>query len=96
MTPVAKRHSKRSRARKPNLRNRIAPDFEARIVELAIEQPAWGQIRAANELAKEGRPISPAGLRGVWLRHDLETRAKRLRALEAKVEHSGNRDRQAP
>jgi transposase InsO family protein len=47
---------------KPNLRNRIAADFEARIVALAIEQPAWGQVRVANELAKEGRRISPGGV----------------------------------
>ena len=75
--------------RKPNLRNRIAEDFEARIVALAIDEPAWGQVRTANELAKEGRKISPAGVRGVWMRHDLETTKKRLKALEAKAAQDG-------
>ena len=38
----------------------------------------------ANELAKEGIRVSPTGVRGVWARHDLIPRAKRLKAREAK------------
>src|SRR5215470_1790786 len=69
--------------RKPNLRNRISSDLEARLVAIAVEQPAWGQLRVANELAKEGIRISSAGVRGVWFRHDLTTMKQRLLALEA-------------
>jgi transposase InsO family protein len=69
--------------RKPNLRNRTAPDVEERVIALAVEQPAWGQVRVANELAKEGVRISPCGVRCVWGRHDLQTMQKRLAALEA-------------
>jgi transposase InsO family protein len=75
--------------RKPNLRNRIAPEVEQRIVTLAIEQPAWGQVRLANELAKEGVLVSPAGVRCVWMRHDLQTMQRRLLALEALAAREG-------
>jgi hypothetical protein len=34
--------------RKPLLANRTAPEVEALIVEIALEQPAYGQIRVAN------------------------------------------------
>jgi hypothetical protein len=71
--------------RKPCLKNRIEEHIEKAVVEVALEKLAYGQVRAANELRKRGLGISPAGVRCVWMRHDLETFAKRLKALQAKV-----------
>lgn len=40
--------------RKPCIKNRIEEHIEKAIVELAVEKPALGQVRVANELAKLG------------------------------------------
>jgi hypothetical protein len=58
-------------------------------VAFALEYPACGQVRAANELRKRGIFISASGVRNVWLRHDIARFQERLLFLERKMAESG-------
>ena len=71
--------------KRPNVKNRVSEEIEEEVCTLAIEKPAFGQLRVSNELKKNGMFVSPAGVRSIWLRHDLEVFKKRLKALEAKM-----------
>lgn len=75
--------------KKPNLKNRTDEATEQAVIAMAFENPALGQVRVSNELRERGVFISPAGVRCVWLRHDLQTFKRRLTALEKRVAEEG-------
>jgi len=75
---------------KPRIGNRVAPAIEDRVLSYSLEYPTHGQARVANELKKEGIILSPGGVRSIWLRNELETRALRLRRLEKFAAEQGN------
>ena len=68
--------------------NRVPEDTENQILDYALAHPTHGAQRVANELRLQGVNVSPSGVRGVWLRHDLETRHKRLLRLERTCQDS--------
>ncbi len=71
--------------RKPNYKNRVPQEVEDAIVQFAIDEPAYGQLRVSNELKKKGTFVSPQGVRYIWLRNNLNTIKKRLKSLEEKA-----------
>ncbi len=75
--------------KKPNEKNRVPEHIEEAVKDLAIENPALGQFRASKLLLERGLIVSSSGVRSIWLRNDLETFQKRLKALEAKSAQDG-------
>ena len=75
--------------RRPNPKNRVEPIIEQAVLKFALDYPAHGQVRVSNELRKQGTFVSPSGVRSIWLRHTLQSRKLRLRALEKKVADEG-------
>lgn len=75
--------------RQPNLKNRVDEKTEEAVTSVAIEFPAYGQLRASNELRKKGIFVSPSGVRSIWLRHNIACKKSRLKVLEEKSAKEG-------
>jgi hypothetical protein len=75
--------------RKPNLKNRVEEATELAVTAFAIDFPAYGQVRASNELRKQGVFVTLSGVRSIWLRHNLASMKQRLAALEKKSAEEG-------
>src|SRR5690606_28491275 len=67
--------------------NRVSEEVEKRILDCSLAFPTHGAQRVANQLRLAGVNVGVGGVRGVWLRHDIETRYKRLLWLSAR--HTG-------
>ncbi len=68
---------------KPRIGNRVGQEVEEKILAYGLEYPTHGQVRVSNELRKQfGIIVSAGGVRGVWIRHGLKTKADRLKRLE--------------
>jgi len=68
--------------------NRVSEEIETKILAYALEHPTHGAQRVANELRLQNVNVGVSGVRGVWSRHDLETRLKRLLRLERHVQET--------
>lgn len=80
---------KEKNRRKPIPKNRVSSDVEDAVLRMTDDYPAYGQLRVANELRKQGVLVSSGGVRSIWLRHNLETFDKRLSRLEARSAQAG-------
>lgn len=65
------------------------PEIEEKVIALSTQHPAWGQQRIADELAISGIGICAATVRNIWVRRNLETRYRRLLALEEQTASEG-------
>src|SRR5262245_30317780 len=54
--------------KKPITKNRVEAHVEQAVTQTAFDQPAFGQVRVANELKQRGVFVSPGGVRSIWLR----------------------------
>ena len=57
---------------KPLLKNRIEKQIEDLVVAYAVEQPAYGQQRASNELRKKGTIVAPSTIRCIPFKKGLK------------------------
>jgi transposase InsO family protein len=66
--------------------NRVSAEVEEAILKYSLDHPTHGSDRVSNELRMQNVNVGATGVRGVWSRHNLESRTKRLLRLEREVQ----------
>lgn len=74
---------------KDNLKRRTNSVTEQAVIEYCLDNPGHGQKRVSDELMKKGLLVPSSTVRTILMRNDMETKQKRLKALEAKVAQEG-------
>ena len=69
--------------------NRVPAGIKATVLALSVDRPAWGQQRIADELALREVGVSAGTVRNIWIRNEMETRDRRMLALEKKSAAKG-------
>ncbi len=73
------------RQQTPNLRhkNRTAETLEQLVIDFSLRNPHLGQAQVSRQLkSKHAAEISPAGVRSIWLRENMNTAALRLAKVQ--------------
>jgi SMC interacting uncharacterized protein involved in chromosome segregation len=71
--------------KRPNLKNRVAPEIERAVISMTFQNPEYGQIRVARKLKEKGIMISPGGVRSIWMRNGLQNYPDRISRLQELV-----------
>ena len=69
--------------------HKVAEEIEAKVIDLSVEHPAWGQMRVRDEMIMRGVVLGATTVRNIWMRNDLETRYKRMLELEKRSAAKG-------
>lgn len=75
--------------RGPNLLNRVATEVEKAVLDMALQMPALGQCRVADELRTKGILVSPGTVHNILKRNNLSRFQQRLGLLERKAKEDG-------
>jgi transposase InsO family protein len=75
--------------RRPRMPNETPPELVQRILQMTMEFPTYSYVRVSQQLRLVGVPVSPAQVRGVWLREGLVKRYDRLLWLERRAAATG-------
>ena len=60
-------------------KNRAGKDLEETVLQFSLDNPHLGQAQVSRQIKKVYKiDISPSGVRGIWLREQMQTTALRL------------------